>query len=138
MSSKPVLRIDWATHEAARYACEKWHYSGCVPAGEIVKIGAWEADAYIGCVLFSRGANNNLGSPYEMPQTAICELTRIALRAHANPVSRIMAVAVRFLLRNSPGLRLIVSTQTRCRGITAASIRLAAGFMSGDQRRKRK
>ena len=30
MSSKPVLRIDWATHEAARYACEKWHYSRCV------------------------------------------------------------------------------------------------------------
>jgi hypothetical protein len=109
MSSKPVLRVDWATAEAARYACTKWHYSGCVPAGKIVKLGAWEADRYIGCVLFSRGANNNIGSPYDLLQTEICELTRIALTTHAAPVSRIMAVAIRFLRRNSPGLRMIVS-----------------------------
>jgi hypothetical protein len=80
-----------------------------MPAGKITKVGAWESDRYIGCVLFSRGANNNLGSPYGLEQTEVCELTRIALTTHYAPVSRIVAVAFRFLLRNSPGLRLIVS-----------------------------
>ena len=36
-------------------------------------------------------------------------MTRVALRDHATPVSRILTIAVKFLRRNSPGLRLIVS-----------------------------
>lgn len=109
MSSKPVLRIDWATHEAARYACEKWHYSQCMPAGKIVKIGVWEDGKFIGVVLFSRGANNNLGSPYQLDQTQVCELTRIAMTRHKTAVSRVMSIAMKFLQKNSPGLRLIIS-----------------------------
>lgn len=108
-TSKPVLKIDWATHEAAKFACVNWHYSGCMPAGKVIKIGVWEDSKYIGCVLFSRGANNNLGSPYALEQTEICELTRIALTLHSTPVSRVVALAFRFLVKNSPGLRLVVS-----------------------------
>ena len=107
--SKPVLKIDWATHEAAKFACEKWHYSQCLPAGKLVKVGVWENGKFIGVVLFSRGANNNLGSPYDLLQIEVCELTRIAMTKHVSPVSRIVSIAIRFLLKNSPGLRLIVS-----------------------------
>jgi hypothetical protein len=41
--AKADLRIDWATHAAAKYACENWHYSGCMPVGKLVKVGAWES-----------------------------------------------------------------------------------------------
>jgi hypothetical protein len=51
--------MDWATHAAAVYACRHWHYSGCMPAGKTVKVGAWELGRFIGCVIFGRGANNN-------------------------------------------------------------------------------
>jgi hypothetical protein len=34
MPVKPELKIDWASHEAAKYACENWHYSKCLPAGK--------------------------------------------------------------------------------------------------------
>ena len=106
---KPVLKIDWATHEAAKYAVENWHYSESMPAGKLVKVGAWENGKFIGVVLFGRGANNNIGKPYNLDQTAACELVRIALTNHITPVSKIAAIAMRFLKANSPGLRLIIS-----------------------------
>lgn len=107
--SKADLRIDWATHEAARYACENWHYSRCLPAGKLVKIGVWENSRFIGVVLFGRGANNRMASAYQLKQDCVCELTRIALTLHDAPVSRIVSQAMRFLKRQSIGLRLIVS-----------------------------
>lgn len=109
MSDKVDLRVDWCSHEAAKYAVEKWHYSRSMPTPPIVKIGAWENGLYIGCVLFSRGANNNLGKTYGLSIVEVCELTRVALSRHLAPVSRIVAESVRFLRANSPGLRLIVS-----------------------------
>ena len=110
---KPVLKIDWATHEAAKYACENWHYSRCMPAGKLVKVGAWENGKFIGVVIFGRGATPNLGKPYGLAQLQCVELTRIALTKHITPVSRIMAIALRLLAANSPGLRLVVSFADR-------------------------
>jgi hypothetical protein len=103
------LRIDWATHEAADLACRRWHYSKCMPTAKTVKVGAWEAERFIGVVIFSRGATPHIGSPYGMDQTEVCELTRVALRDHQTPVSRILSIAIRFLRKHCPDLRLIVS-----------------------------
>lgn len=108
-TNKPFLKIDWATHEAAKFACVNWHYSECLPAGKLVKVGVWENGKYIGVVLFSRGANNTLGAPYCLSQTECCELTRIALTKHDSQVSRIMKLAFVFLKKNSPGLKMIIS-----------------------------
>jgi len=109
MSSRPELKIDWASAEAARYACEKWHYSKCVPVFKAVRFGVWENDAFVGVVLFGQGATPEIGSPYGLGQTEICELTRVALTKHISPVSRIIAVALRFLRKQCPGLRMVVS-----------------------------
>lgn len=109
MSSRPALRVDWADHKAAHYAVTHWHYSRSMPAGKAVKIGAWEDGRFIGVVIFSRGANRHLLNPYGLQQTEGCELTRVALTQHKTPVSRIIALAIRFLQKVSPGLRLVVS-----------------------------
>lgn len=109
MSTPCKLKCDWATFEAAKYACEHWHYSKCMPVGKIVKIGAWEDDKYIGCVLFSRGATINIGTPYGLKQTECVELTRIALREHKHFVSEIMMQAIKKLKEFCPDLKLIVS-----------------------------
>jgi hypothetical protein len=108
-SSKSDLRVDWATHAAAKYACEHWHYSGSVPVPPLVKVGVWECGDFIGVILFSRGANNNMLKPFGLSVTEGCELTRVALTSHVTPVSRIIKIALKFLQANSPGLRLIVS-----------------------------
>jgi len=107
--AKADLKIDWATHEAAKYACENWHYSGCLPVGKLVKVGAWESGKFIGVVLFGRGANKGLGAPFGLEQDQVCELVRIALTTHKSSVSRIMSIAFRFMKRENSKMRLVVS-----------------------------
>lgn len=105
----PELKIAWATHEAAKHACENWHYSKCLPTGKLVKVGAWEDGKFIGVIIFSRGASPFLLKKYDLTQFEGCELTRVALSKHATPVSRIVAIAFKFLKKQSSGIRLIVS-----------------------------
>ena len=103
------LRLDWATYEAAKYACENWHYSKTMPCSKIVKIGVWENDKFIGVVLFSSGASPDLFKTYKLTQQECCELTRIALKKHIAPVSKIMSIALKMLRKSNPGLKLVVS-----------------------------
>lgn len=103
------LRLDWCSHKAAKYAVEKWHYSAVMPSGKTVKIGIWEDTLFKGCILFSRGANNHIGNPFNLNQTEVCELTRVALRSHITPVTRLIRIAITFLRDQSPGIRLIIS-----------------------------
>lgn len=107
--NKVELKIDWASHESAKFACEKWHYSKCLPVGKLVKVGAWEDGKFVGVVLFGRGANKNMGTGYGLGQDECVELVRIALTKHQSPVSKIASMAVRFLKKQSDGVKLIVS-----------------------------
>jgi hypothetical protein len=109
MNEKPKLKIDWASYDSAKYACINWHYSKAIPAGKLIKVGAWEDDKFIGVVIFSRGACHNLLKPYGLEQNYGCELTRIALTNHYHPVSKILSIALKFLSKKCPGLKLVVS-----------------------------
>lgn len=107
--AKVDLRVDWASHAAAKHSVENWHYSKSLPVPPLVKVGAWENGKFIGVIVFSRGANANLLKPFGLTQVEGCELTRIALSSHDAPVSRIVRLALLFLKKNSPDLRLVVS-----------------------------
>lgn len=107
--AKADLKIDWATHEAAKYACKNWHYSGCVPKSKLVKIGVWENGGFVGVVIFGVGATSTLVKQYGLTPEQGCELVRIALKKHQTPVTRIMRIACKFLKESNPKLRLIVS-----------------------------
>ena len=96
---KVDLKIDWATYKAAKYAVMHWHYSKAMPAGKLVKIGVWENEKFIGCVIFGRGANNNIGKPYGLNQTQACELVRVALTNHLTPVTKIVAYSLKMLIK---------------------------------------
>lgn len=106
---KTELKIDWASHEAAKYACENWHYSKCLPAGKLVKIGVWENEKFIGVVLFARGASPHLLKKYSVTQDQGCELARIALKKHESSVTKIMKLSFMFLKKSNSGIRLVVS-----------------------------
>lgn len=109
MSSRPDLKLDWCSHEAAKYACEKWHYSRQLTPSPHMRVGVWEDARFVGCILFARGASPQLFSPYGLSQIQGTELVRVALVAHFAPVSRILSIAVRILHDACPKLRLIVS-----------------------------
>lgn len=108
---KVDLKLDWATFRATRYACENWHYSGTVPASRLVKIGVWEEGRFVGVIVFGIGCGHiTVGSKYGLARThQMAELTRVALRDHISPVTRMIAVALRMLKRQSPGIRLVIS-----------------------------
>lgn len=108
-SQKVDLLVAPCSHKAAKYAVMNWHYSKAMPAGNLVKFGVWEDGAFVGAVLFGWGANNNIGSPYNLKMTEVCELVRVALTSHLSAVSQIVSKTINELRKQSPGLRLIVS-----------------------------
>lgn len=103
------LRLDWCSHEAAKYAVQHWHYSRSMPMGRLVKVGAWEHGAFIGCVVFAQGNNQYHGKAFGLSLFQVCELVRVALRDHETTVTRIVSVALSFLKRYCHGVRLVVS-----------------------------
>jgi hypothetical protein len=101
--------VDWCSYEAAKYAVMHWHYSKAMPLGRLATLGAWEAEEFVGSVVFGRGNSTDLGSSYGLKQGECAELVRVALQKHLAPVSRIISVALRLLRKRNPGLRLLVS-----------------------------
>lgn len=138
--AKADLRVDWATHKAAKYACENWHYSGCLPAGKLVKVGVWESKQFIGVVVFGMGAGGATnGTKYGLATHGdMCELVRIALTEHKAPVSRIMALAIRFLVKKCPDLRMIISFADPAEGHHGGVYQAANWVYSGDSASDRK
>ena len=103
------LVLSWTNHAAARVACERWHYSGSVPTPPLNVLGVWEGGEFKGVVVFSRGAASHLHVAYGLPAESVCELSRVALREHVAPVSKIVSVALRLLSKRYPSMKLVVS-----------------------------
>lgn len=109
MNSRPELKVDWCSHEAAKYAVEKWHYSRRLPVFKMVHVGAWEESVFIGCVLFGQGATPELGKKFGISRLEVCELTRVALGSHQSETTKIVKFAIKLLRIACPKLRLIIS-----------------------------
>lgn len=133
MSSRPELKLDWCSLKAAKYACEKWHYSRVLPAGKSNFIGVWEDGEFIGAVCFGCGSGNATnGKMYGLQLMQMAELTRVALREHKTPVSRIVAIALRLVVKRNPGLRLIVSYADPVRGHVGGIYQAGGWVYAGD------
>lgn len=105
-----ALRLDFCSHEAARYAVMAWHYSRAMPSSKLVRIGVWEDDRFRGAVLYGVGANRHLARPFGLEATQACELVRVALApGRQHPTSQCVAQSLNMLRRQSPGLKVVVS-----------------------------
>jgi len=103
------LKLDWCSHEAAKYAVEHWHYSRTMPKSRNNNIGVWEDGQFIGAVIFGYSISPQIGKAFGLEQTQLTELKRVALRGHITPVSRIISISLMMLKKKNPGLRLVVS-----------------------------
>lgn len=103
------LKVDWCSFEAAKHAVLNWHYSKRMPAGKLARFGVWEDGKFIGAVVFGMGANNHIACPYGLKNHEVCELVRVALTDHSNTVTKIVALALRMLKLQYPGLKMVVS-----------------------------
>jgi hypothetical protein len=139
MSSRPSLRLDWASGLAAKLACERWHYTRSMPSAG-VRIGVWENGSFIGAILFGIGAGRSTdGRKYGLARAnEVAELVRVALKpGHQTPVSRCVAIAIRMLRKQSPDLRLLISfadtQQGHHGGIYQAGNWIYAGLTTGNR-----
>jgi hypothetical protein len=81
-----------------------------MPSGKLWTYGLWEHGRFKGAVMFGAGATPNIGSPYGLKYDEVLELVRVALGGdHATPTSKVVMMAVRFLRRQMPKMRLLVS-----------------------------
>jgi len=103
------LRLDWCSHEAAKYAVMNWHYSKVMPAGKLVKVGAWEDAQFVGSIIFGLGANRNIATPFGLDRWDVCELVQVALCRHCSATSQIVSLAMKKLKAQSENLRLVIS-----------------------------
>jgi len=105
------LRIDYCDNKAALFACQRWHYSKTLPtAGGNIKYGVWENNIFVGAVIYSRGANKHINSPYKLKKNEVCELVRVALsNQHKSPTSKIVSITLKMLKKDFPNLKIIVS-----------------------------
>jgi hypothetical protein len=119
MSSPLSLKLDWVKHEAARYAVEKWHYSKRMPSTytKPVCIGVWEEGQFSGAIVFSMSSAKDLGKQYGFTQFERCELIRVALRpGHKVATSKTIAIALRMVQKQSPGLNVVFSFADTAQG----------------------
>lgn len=109
MSSRPELKLDWCDAKAMRFACEKWHYSKCTPVNKLAKVGVWEGGSFRGVIVFGVGASAVVHRQFSVSRFEVCELVRVALATHIHEVSKMIAISIRLLKRQSPRIRVIVS-----------------------------
>lgn len=103
------LRLDWCSHDVAKYACQNFHYARKMVTGATIKIGVWENGKFIGCVIYGKGANNNALKKYGLKSWEGCELMRVALKEHTTPVTKILRISRVLLFQKAPKLKIIVS-----------------------------
>lgn len=119
MSSKPELNIDFCSHAAAKYAVEKWHYSRRMPSTytKPVCLGIWEDKKFAGTIIFSMSSAKDLGKQYGFAQFERCELIRLSMKPnHRVSASRVIAIALRIIKKQSPGIKVVFSFADTAQG----------------------
>lgn len=102
-------KIQIATNQMIDFACKNYHYSQSVPCGRKIAYSIFEENKFIGVIIYSLGANNNLAKSFNMVQGEVVELTRVALKNHKNPVSRYVSVTLKLLKKQCKTVKLVVS-----------------------------
>lgn len=102
-------------------ALARWYYRPELPVGKTVKVGVWEDGVFAGVVVFGCGASDSLGTRYGITSLEVCEMVRIALRPdHKCQISRVLRIAISFLRKHCPGLRLVLTYADPAAGHTGA------------------
>lgn len=112
-SKDKPLYIGVVSAKAARFAVEEYHYSRTYPTATLARYGVWEYGKYIGAILYGTGGSASLAKTWKRSHDVQCrellELTRVALREHEAPVSKMISISLKLLATHRPWTRLVVS-----------------------------
>lgn len=102
------MRLEKASKEAMKYACKHFHYSKSIPDCPF-GYSVFENDKWCGCVLYGRGANNNLAKEFGLKQGEVIELVRMALNGKQSCTSKVLALSLKLVKKDCPLAKIIVS-----------------------------
>ena len=103
------MRLEKASLKAIQYSCKYFHYSKSVPVLPFGFSVYNDNDEWCGTIIYSCGANPNLGKSYGLVFGEIIELTRMALNGKQESTSKALSLSIRLLPKFAPLIRLIVS-----------------------------
>lgn len=105
------MRLTIANSKAVKYACLHFHYAKCVPVNTIGFNVYNDADEWCGVILYGTGANNHIGSAYNLGIGEVVELVRVALNGKqgGGMTSRAVSMSLKLLKEKCPLVRLVVS-----------------------------
>lgn len=103
------MKITLASPLAIRHACLTFHYAQAVPTVQYGYNVYTDDGEWCGVICFGSGATPRIGSPYELFQGEVLELTRVALNGKQTATSQCVAAALRELRKDSPITSLVVS-----------------------------
>ena len=103
------MRLELASNKAIKYSCLNFHYAKSVPVNTFAYSVFNNNDEWCGCVVFGKGANNRIGSEYNLKQGQIIELVRMALNGKQETTSQVLAKAIKKVKQDVPLCKMIVS-----------------------------
>lgn len=102
-------KIIIANNKMIEFSCKNWHYSKSIPCGRKIAYAIFEENKFIGVIIYSLGANNNMAKSFNLVQGECIELTRVALNNHQNPVSRYLSITLKMLKKQCKTVKVVVS-----------------------------
>jgi hypothetical protein len=103
------MRLEKASLKAINYSCRNFHYSKSVPVNPFAFSVFNDNNEWCGCVLYSAGANNNVGKPYGLCGGQIIELTIMALNGKQESTSKALSLSLKLIKKHLPLCKLVVS-----------------------------
>ena len=103
------MKINIASKRAVRYACMKFHYAKTVPIPRYSFNIFNNKNEWCGVIMYGRGSNSQIGSPFGLYQGEILELTRVALNGKQEKTSQAVAMSLRKLHKMVPHIKMVVS-----------------------------
>lgn len=103
------MRLEIASHKAIKYACMNFHYAKAVPVNPFAFSVFNNKNEWCGCILYSAGANPNIGKQFDLANGQIVELIRMALNGKQESTSKALALSLKILPKKMPTVKMIVS-----------------------------
>lgn len=103
------MRLEKATYKAIKYSCSVYHYSKSTPAAPFGYSVFNDSNDFCGCIVFGRGANNNMGKPYGLKVGQYVELVRMALNGKQINTSKCLSLSLKLLKKDNPTIKMVIS-----------------------------
>lgn len=103
-----------------------------MPSGAWTALGVWEDGSFRGVMIFGHGSGSSKHKFFGVKRGEVTELLRVAMRSHKTEVSRMLAIALRFIKKDFPHIKVVVSYTDPSVGHTGGVYKAGNWFFVGE------